>query len=78
MRERLIGGRSLPEDAQAAVLVGRVHDPAVGGPSVCVVRDGAVWDLSGVAPTMSALLEFEHPERTVTAAKDLPRMGIVR
>jgi fumarylacetoacetate (FAA) hydrolase family protein len=75
MRERLIGGRSLPEDAEAAVLVGRVHDPAVGGPSVCVARDGALWDLSGLAPTMSALLEFEHPARTVAAAKNLPRLG---
>jgi fumarylacetoacetate (FAA) hydrolase family protein len=75
MRERLIGGRSLPQDGGSAVLVGRAHVPALDGPSVCAVRDGALWDLTAVAPTMAALLEFEHPARTVAAARDLPRIG---
>ncbi|MDH4180658.1 MAG: fumarylacetoacetate hydrolase, partial [Betaproteobacteria bacterium] len=75
MRERLIGGRSLPQDGGSAVLVGRAHVPALDGPSVCVVRDGALWDLSAAAPTMAALLEFEHPARTAAAARDLPRIG---
>ncbi|MCL4760664.1 MAG: fumarylacetoacetate hydrolase family protein [Burkholderiales bacterium] len=75
MRERLVGGRSLPQDAADALLVGRVHLPEVDGPAVCAVRDGGVWDISRVAPTMSALLEFEHPARTVAGARDLPFVG---
>jgi fumarylacetoacetate (FAA) hydrolase family protein len=75
MRERLIEGRSLPQDGGAAVLVGRVHVPALDGPAVCVVRDSALWDLSATAPTMAALLEFEHPARAAAAARDLPRIG---
>jgi fumarylacetoacetate (FAA) hydrolase family protein len=75
MRERLVRGLSLPEDAGQAVLVGRVHVPALEGPSVAVVREGALWDLSTVAPTMSALLEFEHPARTVASATGLQRIG---
>jgi fumarylacetoacetate (FAA) hydrolase family protein len=75
MRERLVGGRSLPEDAEQAVLVGRAFLPDAGGPAVCVVRDGALWDLSRVAPTVSALLELDDPARAVAAARDLPRIG---
>lgn len=75
MRERLSGGACLPEDATAALLVGRVHVPAVEGPALCTIREGAVFDLSRVAPTMAALLEFEHPARTVAQARDLPRIG---
>jgi fumarylacetoacetate (FAA) hydrolase family protein len=75
MRERLIEGRSLPQDAGAAVLVGRVHVPAHEGPSVCVVRDGVLWELTDVAPTMAALLEFEHPARTVAAARNAKHIG---
>jgi fumarylacetoacetate (FAA) hydrolase family protein len=47
----------LPTDADRATLVGRVWDPAVGGPSVVAVRDGIVIDLSGHVATMSALTE---------------------
>lgn len=74
MQQRWTQAACLPQDAGAAVLVGRVHVPAVNGPAVCVVRDGALWDLSGVAPTVSALLEFEHPARTVAHATGLPRL----
>lgn len=47
----------LPDDAARATLVGRVWDPAVGGPSVVAVRDGAVIDLSAHVATMSELTE---------------------
>ena len=36
----------LPDDSDRAVLVGRVWNPAAGGPSVVVVRDGRVVDIS--------------------------------
>ncbi|SDF43135.1 Fumarylacetoacetate (FAA) hydrolase family protein [Lentzea fradiae] len=47
----------LPLDAADATLVGRVFDPAVGGPSVVTIRGDEVVDLSAVAPTVSSLLE---------------------
>ena len=49
----------LPDDADVATLVGRVHDPELGGPVVVMVRDGAAHDVSHVAPTSSRL--FEDP-----------------
>lgn len=47
----------LPEDADRATLVGRVHDPAVGGPCVVAVRGDRLVDLTPLAPTVSELLE---------------------
>ena len=47
----------LPADAERATLVGRVWDPAAGGPSVVAVRDGLIIDLSAHVATMSELTE---------------------
>lgn len=47
----------LPEDAERALLLGRVWSIAQNGPCPVVIRDGRVFDLSPVAATMSALLE---------------------
>jgi fumarylacetoacetate (FAA) hydrolase family protein len=45
----------LPRDGREAILVGRLD---LGqGPTPILVRDGRVWDVSGSAPTVSALLE---------------------
>ncbi|WP_432562366.1 fumarylacetoacetate hydrolase family protein [Kineococcus sp. SYSU DK003] len=59
----------LPEDAAAATLVGRVFDPAVGGPCVVAVRGERVVDLTHVEPTVSDLLE--RPDR-VQVAREHP------
>lgn len=49
---------TLPSDLSEALLVGRVWRPApVNGPSVVVVRDGEVVDITAVAPTMADLLD---------------------
>ena len=45
----------LPADP-GAILVGRLFDPAVG-PCVVTVRDGQFVDLTGLSPTVSALLD---------------------
>ncbi|WP_293348447.1 fumarylacetoacetate hydrolase family protein [Phenylobacterium sp.] len=47
----------LPDDASAAVLVGRVWREDVG-PRIVTVRDGAVFDLTRLAPTMADLLDL--------------------
>jgi fumarylacetoacetate (FAA) hydrolase family protein len=49
----------LPDDVELAVLIGRVWDPASGGPRVVSLRDDAVYDLTPLVGTVSALLERE-------------------
>jgi len=75
MREWLEAVPCLPVDAGDAVLVGRVYVPSCDGPALVAVRDGQLLDLSGVAATSSALVEFEHPARTVRGAMGLPVIG---
>lgn len=60
----------LPEDAERATLVGRVWLPGpVPGPAVVALRDGALWDLTPLTPTMSDLLERED---AVAVARSAP------
>ena len=58
----------LPSDGTAGTLVGRVFDPAVGGPSVVVVRAEGVVDLSGTFATVRQLTELADPAAAVAAA----------
>lgn len=49
---------TLPSDLPQALLVGRVWRPApVNGPSVVVVRNGEVFDITAAAPTVADLLD---------------------
>ncbi len=57
----------LPEDSGRATLVGRIWNPAVGGPSVVRVADGTVFDISTAAPTMRDLCEADDPAALVRA-----------
>lgn len=60
---------SLPSDA---LLVGRIWNPAVGGPSVVTVRDGQVVDItSRAAPTVRDICEMEDPAGYVRSAPGL-------
>lgn len=56
---------ALPEDAADSVLIGRVWDPAAGGPSPVVVRDGALLDVSDRFPTVHDLCELPDPAAVV-------------
>jgi fumarylacetoacetate (FAA) hydrolase family protein len=58
----------LPDDAEAATLVGRAWVPAVSGPSVVVLRGTEVVDISDAFPTMRALTESADPWAAATAA----------
>ena len=60
---------ALPTDHADATLVGRIWDPAAGGPSVVVVRDGDAFDLSGQFATMSELCDVDDPAAAVRAAR---------
>ena len=57
----------LPEDAQQATLIARVWMPGLG-PVLALVSDGALHDLSALAPTCSELLELPAP---VAAIREL-------
>jgi fumarylacetoacetate (FAA) hydrolase family protein len=56
--------RTLPDDAGRALLVGRIWQPGMG-PVLVACHDGALLDLSALAPTMSQLLELEAPDEAV-------------
>jgi fumarylacetoacetate (FAA) hydrolase family protein len=76
-----LGGLSaaaiLPEDADRATLVGRIWDPAVGGPTPVLIRRGQAIDISRVAPTVSALLEIERVAAVLESAAGLPTTATV-
>src|SRR5688572_28268528 len=67
--------RTLPEDRDDALLVGRVWQPAVG-PVVVAYHAGALHDLSSLAATSSQLLNLDAPAAAVRAAlADAPRIA---
>ncbi|MFY1693147.1 fumarylacetoacetate hydrolase family protein [Plantactinospora sp. WMMB782] len=55
----------LPDDAGQSVLVGRIWDPVVGGPSPVVVRDGDVFDVSAEFATVRDICELPEPADSV-------------
>jgi len=65
---------ALPIDAEAAILGGRVWDPAVGGPSVVAVRGGELIDVSSSFATMRDLFERDEAGASLVAASG-PSLG---
>ncbi|MBV8378696.1 MAG: fumarylacetoacetate hydrolase, partial [Verrucomicrobia bacterium] len=62
----------LPTDWPKGCLVGRVWRPDVQGPSVVVVRDGALLDISEAFPTMAELCDAQKPAARVAALSGEP------
>jgi fumarylacetoacetate (FAA) hydrolase family protein len=60
---------TLPQDATAAALAGRVWRPDLGGPAVVTLRDGQVLDITAAFPTSRDLCESADPAATLRAAK---------
>ncbi len=58
----------LPEDHARATLLGRVFDPAVGGPCLVHLRGDSLVDVTAAGPTVSQLLEGPDPAAAITAA----------
>ncbi|MFD5569472.1 fumarylacetoacetate hydrolase family protein [Streptomyces cadmiisoli] len=67
-RPALTPGSVLPDDADRAALVARVHVPEWDGPCVAAVRGEQVVDLTHVAPTVSDLLEHDDAATVVREA----------
>ena len=66
---------ALPLDAPDALLIGRVWVEGTG-PVLALVDATSVFDLSGLAPTSSQLLELPDVARLVRqAAASLPRLA---
>src|SRR5262245_54457508 len=62
MDELLTAAATLPADQIAGTLVARVWTPGTpGGPTVAVVRDDGVFDLSHRVPTMADLINADDP-----------------
>jgi fumarylacetoacetate (FAA) hydrolase family protein len=73
MARHLTAQETLPRDAAQALLVGRAWLPGEGGgPALVTVRDGALVDISALAPTMSALLERADAAQAVRAHARAP------
>ncbi|WP_128255721.1 fumarylacetoacetate hydrolase family protein [Falsirhodobacter deserti] len=64
----------LPDDADCAMLLGRVWSDAQGGPCPVLVRGGHLFDLTGIAATISGLLERSDLHQAL-ANTDLPDLG---
>lgn len=64
----------LPDDADRAVLIGRVWSDAAGGPCPVLLRNSRVHDLSGISATVSGLLELPDLASRIAAA-ELPDLG---
>ncbi len=62
----------LPKDWPRGCLVGRVWRPDVQGPSVVVVRDGALFDITDTFPTMRDLCEAQKPAASIGALPGEP------
>ncbi len=69
MQLALTTAATLPKDFAHAALAGRVWRPELGGPSVVAVRADGVYDISAVAPTMTALSEMADPAAALRMAK---------
>lgn len=61
----------LPDDYNQATLIGRIFEPAWGGPAVVIVRGDELVDISHLEPTVSMLLErADLPELLKNATSD--------
>jgi len=58
---------TLPEDADRALLIGRVWEPNVG-PTLVACADGGLYDITRLAATASQLFELDEPAAAVRSA----------
>jgi fumarylacetoacetate (FAA) hydrolase family protein len=75
LRDRLTPTAVLPADHGVATLIGRAWVPQRGGPVPVLVRSDGLHDLSGIARTVSELLELPSPLAAIAAAGVLPRIA---
>jgi fumarylacetoacetate (FAA) hydrolase family protein len=74
LRGKLTPATCLPDDADRAILVGRVFLPSVGGPVLVRVQGDALLDLSAIAPTSTELFDREGVVREI-GMRQSPSIG---
>ena len=80
MELTLAAAKVLPINSSEATLIGRVWRPDIEGPSVVILRDGNLIDITDTKPTMTDLINDSVPAETVHDAdgKDLgPASAII-
>ncbi|MCC6468256.1 MAG: fumarylacetoacetate hydrolase family protein [Alphaproteobacteria bacterium] len=82
MRLTLDAALSLPSDGTKGTLIGRAWLPGPlsggpAGPAVVALRADGVWDITGLAPTVSELLNAPNPLTLARATKGAKRIGTV-
>lgn len=60
----------LPANHEAALLIGRIHDPRDDGPSVVALHGGKLYDLTPRYPTVSQLLEQDDIAAVIADAPE--------
>lgn len=65
----------LPDDADRAILVGRVWSEAEGGPCPALLREGRFFDLTGISATVSGLMEIDGIADRLATTGGLPDLG---
>ena len=65
----------LPQDTETAMLIGRVWDPRVSGPTPVLVANGTLHDISTLGATTSQLLEREDLVVKLHNPADFPVIG---
>jgi fumarylacetoacetate (FAA) hydrolase family protein len=63
-----LASRFLPDDLDQSLLVGRVWRKEVNGPSLVVVREGVMVDITAITPTVADLLDAKDPASVVRNA----------
>jgi fumarylacetoacetate (FAA) hydrolase family protein len=67
--------RTLPQDGFKGTLIARVWNPAEGGPSVALLAEDGVFDISRTVSTVAALLNEPDPLAAVRRAARDRRLG---
>jgi fumarylacetoacetate (FAA) hydrolase family protein len=71
----LTAAEILPEDADRALLIGRVWSLAEAGPCPVLVRGGRLLDVSVLAPTVSGVLELPNLPAVLADGAGFPDLG---
>ena len=75
MSVELTSGLILPDDAERALLLGRVWSKQAGGPCPVLLHRGHVRDLSALAPTLSQVLERSRLRADIADPQGFPDLG---
>jgi len=65
----------LPDDSNRAVLIGRIWDPRVAGPTPVLLDGETLRDISKLGPTISQILERDDLLESLSNAANFPTVA---